>query len=99
MRFDHSMPRLGTKVLVVGQFECNKTRDQRFGRKPICVRTLSMSGTARLTTTSVPAAFRCECSPESYSGRITPLSHRPKDHQLTTASALCWTAAKVAASL
>src|SRR5215472_11185134 len=45
---------------VVGQFDCNKTRDPRFGRKPICVRTLSMSGRARLTITSVPAAFRCE---------------------------------------
>ena len=53
-------PRCGRLGRVVGQFDCNKTRDPRFGRKPICVRTLSMSGRARLTITSVPAAFRCE---------------------------------------
>jgi hypothetical protein len=38
----------------------HKAHDQRFGRKPICVRTLSTSGTARLTMEAVPAEFTFE---------------------------------------
>lgn len=45
---------------------------QRVGRDPRRISRRSRSGTARATMTSVPAAFRCAWSPESYYDRSFP---------------------------
>ena len=51
-------------------------RVQRVGRDPRRISRRSTSGTARATMTSVPAAFRCAWSPESYPAGVFPRNTR-----------------------